>query len=146
MGSYLVVFIVIVLIMLREKQVRPARLWVIPVLLMGVMFSTISSIKLTPLSMMMYISCLIVGLGIGVWKGKLEKIRMNHTRGAVTTKSSIAGIILFFGILLVRILVGHWSREHAWISLTNALMFIPLGSICSRRYIIYLRYKQLTGE
>ncbi|MEQ6356235.1 hypothetical protein ABNX05_16525 [Lysinibacillus sp. M3] len=146
MVSYLVVFIVIVLIMLKEKQVRPARLWVIPVLLIGVVFSTISSIKLTPLSMMMYISCLMVGLGIGVWKGKLEKIRKNHTRGIVTTKSSIAGIILFFGFLLVRILVGHWSREHALLSLTNALMFIPLGSICSRRYIIYLRYKQLMGE
>lgn len=146
MVSYLGVFIVIVLIMLREKQVRPARMWVIPVLLMGVMVSTISSIKLTPLSIMMYISCLMVGLGIGVWKGKLEKIRMNHTRGIVTTQSSIAGIILFFGILLVRVLVGHWSREHALISLTNALMFIPLGSICSRRYIIYLRYKQLMGD
>lgn len=145
MISYLGVFIVIVLIMLREKQVRPARMWVIPVLLMGIMFSTISSIKLTPLSIMMYISCLMVGLGIGVWKGKLEKIRMNHTRGIVTTQSSIAGIILFFGILLVRVLVGYWSREHALISLTNALMFIPLGSICSRRYIIYLRYKQLMG-
>ncbi|MCL1694280.1 CcdC protein domain-containing protein [Lysinibacillus sp. BPa_S21] len=145
MVSYLGVFIVIVLIMLREKQVRPARMWVIPVLLMGVMVSTISSIKLTPLSIMMYISCLMVGLGIGVWKGKLEKIRMNHTRGIVTTQSSIAGIILFFGILLVRVLVGYWSREHALISLTNALMFIPLGSICSRRYIIYLRYKQLMG-
>ncbi|KOS63496.1 DUF1453 family protein [Lysinibacillus agricola] len=146
MSSYLVVFIVIVLIMLREKQVRPARLWIIPVLLMGVMFSTISSIKLTPLSIVMYISCLIVGLSIGVWKGKLEKIRMNHTRGIVTTQSSIAGIILFFGILLVRLFVGHWSRELALLSLTNALMFIPLGSICSRRYIIYLRYKQLMGE
>ncbi|MCL1699103.1 CcdC protein domain-containing protein [Lysinibacillus sp. Bpr_S20] len=145
MVSYLGVLIVIVLIMLREKQVRPARMWVIPVLLMGVMVSTISSIKLTPLSIMMYISCLMVGLGIGVWKGKLEKIRMNHTRGIVTTQSSIAGIILFFGILLVRVLVGHWSREHALISLTNALMFIPLGSICSRRYIIFLRYKQLMG-
>jgi len=132
--------------MLREKKVRPARLWVIPVLLMGVMFSTISSIKLTPLSIMMYSSCLMIGLGIGVWKGKLEKIRINHNRGIVTTRSSIAGIILFFGILLVRLFVGHWSREHAWISLTNALMFIPLGSICTRRYIIYLRYKQLMGE
>ncbi|MGE7673607.1 hypothetical protein ACQKMV_08525 [Lysinibacillus sp. NPDC094403] len=146
MSSYLGVFIVIILLMLREKQIRPTRMWITPILLIWLACtSVISSDKLTPISLILYFICLIIGIGIGKWRGKLEKIRVNHERGIVTSQSSAAGVIVFLGILLLRLLAANWGKEHAVISLTNALIFIPLGSICARRYIIYMRYKQLTG-
>ncbi|KMY32922.1 hypothetical protein ACZ11_12635 [Lysinibacillus xylanilyticus] len=146
MSSYLVVFVVIILLMLREKQIRPTRMWITPILLIWIMCSSIlNSDKLTPISFILYFICLIIGLGIGIWRGKLEKIRVNHERGIVTSQSSVAGVIVFLGILLLRLLAANWGKEHALIALTNALMFIPLGSVCARRYIIYMRYKQLTG-
>ncbi|MGE7926206.1 hypothetical protein [Lysinibacillus xylanilyticus] len=146
MSSYLVVFVVIILLMLREKQIRPTRMWITPILLIWIMCSSIlNSDKLTPISFFLYFICLIIGLGIGIWRGKLEKIRVNHERGIVTSQSSVAGVIVFLGILLLRLLAANWGKEHALIALTNALMFIPLGSVCARRYIIYMRYKQLTG-
>ncbi|MFJ7979685.1 hypothetical protein ACIQ1D_05175 [Lysinibacillus xylanilyticus] len=146
MSSYLVVFVVIIILMLREKQIRPTRMWITPILLIWIMCSSIlNSDKLTPISFILYFICLIIGLGIGIWRGKLEKIRVNHERGIVTSQSSVAGVIVFLGILLLRLLAANWGKEHALIALTNALMFIPLGSVCARRYIIYMRYKQLTG-
>ncbi|MGE7129880.1 hypothetical protein [Lysinibacillus xylanilyticus] len=146
MSSYLVVFVVIILLMLREKQIRPTRMWITPILLIWIMCSSIlNSDKLTPISFILYFICLIIGLGIGIWRGKLEKIRVNHERGIVTSQSSVAGVIVFLGILLLRLLAANWGKEHALIALTNAIMFIPLGSVCARRYIIYMRYKQLTG-
>lgn len=132
--------------MFREKKVRPTRMWIIPILLIGIMCTSIlSSDKLTLLSFVLYFICLIIGIGIGIWRGKLEKIRVHHERGIVTTQSSVAGVILFLGILLLRVLAAKWGKEHAVISLTNALMFTPLGSVCARRYITFMRYKQLTG-
>ncbi|WP_323653882.1 hypothetical protein [Lysinibacillus xylanilyticus] len=115
-------------------------------MLIGITCSAIlSSDKLTPISYILYFICLTIGIGIGIWRGKLEKIRVNHERGVVTTQSSVAGVIVFLGIFLLRLLAAKWGKEHAVISLTNALMFIPLGSVCARRFIIYKRYKQLTG-
>ncbi|MGE7999554.1 DUF1453 domain-containing protein [Lysinibacillus sp. NPDC093190] len=146
MSSYLVVLLVIILIMLREKKVRPTRLWIIPILLIWITSTSIlSSDNLTPKNFILYFICLTIGIGIGIWRGKLEKVRVNHERGIVTTQSTLAGVILFLGILLLRVLAENWGKEHAVIALTNALMFIPLGSVCARRYIIYKSYKQLTG-
>ncbi|MGE7908509.1 hypothetical protein [Lysinibacillus xylanilyticus] len=146
MSSYLVILLVIILLMLREKKVRPTRMWIIPILLIWITSTSIlSSDNLTPKSFILYFICLTIGIGIGIWRGKLEKIRVNHERGVVTTQSSVAGVILFLGILLLRVLAAKWGKEHAVISLTNALMFIPLGSVCARRCIIYMRYKQLMG-
>jgi predicted permease len=146
MSSYLVVLVFIILLMLREKQIRPTRMWITPILLFWLACTSIlSSNQLTPISFILYFICLIIGIGIGVWRGKLEKIRVNHESGIVTSQSSVTGVIVFLGILLLRILAANWGKEHAVISLTNALMFIPLGSVFARRYIIYMRYKQLTG-
>jgi hypothetical protein len=133
--------------MLREKQIRPSRMWITPVLLILLTVSNIlHSVNLTLLSFIMYFICLTIGLGLGVWRGKLEKIRVNSGTGMVTSQSSIVGIILFMGIILLRLIGSYWGKEYGVIALTNALIFIPLGSICARRYIIYLRYKQLKGE
>ncbi|MFJ6207115.1 hypothetical protein [Lysinibacillus sp. NPDC092081] len=146
MSSYLGVLIVIILLMVREKQIRPTRMWITPILLIWLACTSIlTSDKITPISIILYFICLIIGIGIGIWRGKLEKIRVNHERGIVTSQSSVAGVIVFLGILFLRLLAANWGKEHAVISLTNALMFIPLGSVCARRYIIYMRYKQLTG-
>ncbi|KOP80522.1 hypothetical protein AMS59_03840 [Lysinibacillus sp. FJAT-14745] len=146
MGSYLGVLIVIILLMVREKQIRPTRMWITPMLLIWLACTSIlNSDKITPISFILYFICLIIGIGIGIWRGKLEKIRVNHERGIVTSQSSVAGVIVFLGILLLRLLAAKWGKEHAIIALTNALMFIPLGSVCARRYIIYRRYKQLIG-
>ncbi|CRK82003.1 DUF1453 family protein [Neobacillus massiliamazoniensis] len=147
MIDYLIIIIIISLLMLREKQIRPSRMWITPVLLILLTVSNIlHSVNLTLLSFIMYFICLTIGLGLGVWRGKLEKIRVNSGTGMVTSQSSIVGIILFMGIILLRLIGGYWGKEYGVIALTNALIFIPLGSICARRYIIYLRYKQLKGE
>ncbi|MFD3449485.1 hypothetical protein ACFDTO_33440 [Microbacteriaceae bacterium 4G12] len=147
MTNYLIILVIIILLMLREKQIRPSRMWITPVLLIWLAVSnTFNSFQLTFMYFILYFICLAIGLGIGVWRGQLEKIRVNPKTGIVTSQSSAAGVILFIGILFLRLLAGYLGKEYAVISLTNALMLLPLGSVCARRYIIYQRYKQLMGE
>ncbi|MGG4495353.1 hypothetical protein [Brevibacillus reuszeri] len=143
MTSYLIIVVIVVLLSLREKEIRPSRLWITPLLFIYLAFSSMKQMDLSVGSLLLYLICLAVGLGVGAWRGKLEKVRLNSATGKVTSQGSVAGVVLFLAVMLLRLLVGNWGAHHALVFLSTALLFIPLGSVISRRYIIYLKYKQL---
>jgi hypothetical protein len=129
MTSYLIVLVIIIVLMLREKEIRPSRMWVTPALFVWLTFSSITqSANLTPRSLLLYLICLFVGLGFGIWRGKLEKVRFHPVSGKLTSKSSIAGVVIFMGVMLLRLLAGYWGKEHV-LSISNALLFIPLENL-----------------
>ncbi|WP_314586813.1 CcdC protein domain-containing protein [Paenibacillus terrigena] len=147
LSIYLIVLVIILLRMGKEKEIQPSRMWITPALFVWLAYSSIShSLNLTALSFLLYLVCLVVGLGIGAWRGSMDKVRLNPSTGKVTSQSSIGGIIIFMAVMLLRLLVGYWGKEHALVSLSNALLFIPLGSICARRYVIYMKYQRLQGQ
>ncbi|OAB25497.1 hypothetical protein PMSD_27475 [Paenibacillus macquariensis subsp. defensor] len=144
---YLIVLAIILLRIGREKEIQPSRMWITPVLFVWLAYSSISkSSNLTATSFLLFLICLVIGLGIGVWRGKADKVRMNPASGKITSQSTIVGIVLFMGVMLLRLLAGYWGKEHALVALSNALLFIPLGSICARRYVLYIRYQQIQGQ
>lgn len=143
MTSYLIIVAIVVLLSLREKEIRPSRLWITPALFVYLAFSSMKEIDLTGVSLLLYLICLVVGLAVGAWRGKLEKVRINPLSGKATSQGSVAGVIIFLAVMLLRLLVGRWGANHALISVSTALLFIPLGSVIARRYFIYLKYKQL---
>jgi hypothetical protein len=144
---YLIVLVIVLLRIGREKEIKPSRMWITPVLFVWLAYSSISqSPNQSATSFLLYLVCLVIGLGIGVWRGKIDKVRINPASGKTTSQSSIGSIALFMGVMLLRLLVGYWGKEHALVSLSNALLFIPLGSICARRYILYIRYQQMHGQ
>ncbi|GED71909.1 hypothetical protein BRE01_56110 [Brevibacillus reuszeri] len=143
MTSYLIIVVIVVLLSLREKEIRPSRLWITPLLFIYLAFSSMKQMDLSVGSLLLYLICLAVGLGVGAWRGKLEKVRLNSATGKVTSQGSVAGVVLFLAVMLLRLLVGNWGAHHALVFLSTSLLFIPLGSVISRRYIIYLKYRQL---
>ncbi|WP_193726514.1 CcdC protein domain-containing protein [Paenibacillus guangzhouensis] len=147
LSIYLIVVVVILLSIGKEKAIQPSRMWITPALFAWLVYSSLSqTTNLTPLSFVLYIICLAVGLGIGVWRGSLDKVRYNPSTGKITSQSSIGGVIVFLAVMLLRLAVGYWGKEHALVSLSNALLFIPLGSVCARRYVIYMKYQRLQGQ
>ncbi|TCZ79302.1 hypothetical protein E0485_05400 [Paenibacillus albiflavus] len=143
MTSYLIIVAIVILLSLREKEIRPSRLWITPALFVYLAISSMKQIDLTLGSLLLYLICVVVGLAIGVWRGKLEKVRINPATGKATSQGSVAGVVIFLVVMLLRLLVGSWGAHHTLLSLSTALLFIPLGSVIARRYIIYLKYKQL---
>ncbi|WP_170970844.1 DUF1453 family protein [Paenibacillus terrae] len=146
MGSYVIILVIVVFLMLKEKEIRPSRLWITPALFAYLTFSSMTGNTLTAGSFFLYSICLLVGLAIGAWRGKLDKVRIHPVTGKATSQGSIAGVILFIVVMLLRVLAGSRGAHHTFLSLSTALLFIPLGSVIARRYFIYLKYKQLLGQ
>lgn len=147
MFSYFIVLVIVVMRMMREREVRPSRMWITPALfILLTLQSMVQSPNLTPTSVLLDLLCLVVGLGIGLWRGKLEKVRLHPVSGKVTSQSSVVGIIIFMSVMLLRLLAGYLGEQYSLISFSTALLFIPLGSICMRSYCVYLKFQQLQGQ
>ncbi|BBH19016.1 DUF1453 domain-containing protein [Paenibacillus baekrokdamisoli] len=147
LSVYLIVLVIVLLRMGREKEIQPSRMWITPLLFVWLAYSSLSqSSNLTAKNFLLYLVCLVIGVGIGVLRGKIDKVRINPANGKITSQSSIGGIILFMGVMLLRLLAEYWGKEQALVSLSNALLFIPLGSISARRYVLYMRYQQMRGQ
>ncbi|MCM3290350.1 DUF1453 family protein [Paenibacillus sp. MER 180] len=146
-STFMIVLAIVLLRMGKEKELRPSRMWITPVLFIWVTFTTISqTANLTWMSFLLYAICLVLGIGLGMWRASLEKLRVHPVTGRITSQSSIAGVIIFMAAMLLRLAIGYWGREHALVSLSNALVMIPLGSVCARRFFLFLRYRQLQGH
>ncbi|TVY03124.1 hypothetical protein [Cohnella terricola] len=145
MTTYIIVVIVVVLLSLREKEIKPSRLWVTPILFSFLMLSRIDHLDFKPISLLLYLVCLLLGLAIGVWRGKLQKVRMNPDTGKITSRGSILGIVVFLAVMLLRNLAAYWGAHSAFLSLSTAVLFISLANIFARRYIIFKKYQEMAG-
>jgi len=143
MSSYLIITVVVVLLTLREREIRPSRMWITPILFGYLIISSMTQIQLTAGGLLLDGICLLIGLAIGAWRGKLDTVRINPATGKATSRGSVAGVAVFLIMMLLRMLVSNWGAHHALLSLSTAVLFIPLGSVIARRYFLYLKYKQL---
>ncbi|GGG54289.1 CcdC protein domain-containing protein [Paenibacillus radicis (ex Gao et al. 2016)] len=146
MTSYIVILIIVVVLSLREREIRPSRLWIMPVIFTYMAFSNVKHLDLSFGSLLLYLLCLIIGLALGAWRGILQKVRVNPTTGKITSQGSIAGIIIFIAVLLVRVFAEYWGAHHSFLSFSTALLFVPLGSVIARRYFVYQKYRQLAAK
>lgn len=145
MTEYIIVVILVVLLSFREKEIKPSRMWITPVLFTYLMLSRIGHIDVKPVSLLLYLVCIIFGLAIGLWRGKLQTVRLNPETGKITSKGSVAGTFVFLAVMLLRNLAADWGAHHTLLSLSTAVLFIPLASTFTRRYMIYVKYRQLAG-
>ncbi len=143
MLNYIIIVIISVFMLARERTVRPNRMWILPAILILVIGAGIAqTFTMTSLNVVILIACTIIGIFVGIWRGKLERIRIHPTTRKITSQTPIEGVILFIFIILVRALIGYWGAEQHLVSLGNDMLMIPLVSVCVRRYYVYLKYKQ----
>ncbi|MWV44187.1 DUF1453 family protein [Paenibacillus sp. HJL G12] len=140
--SYIIIIVLVLWMSGRERTVKPATMWIMPVLWASMVFPAVQWHTIDPASIGLYAVCAVVGLALGVVRGKLEKMRIRQD-GSVSVQGSMVSILIFIAVLVLRMIAEHWGQTHSLVSLANALLFIPLGSICARRFIIYQRYQAL---
>jgi membrane protein CcdC involved in cytochrome C biogenesis len=147
MASYIIVFVLVIFMMLREREIQPKRLLITPLLVGYFMLQSLPQTgSWTLTGVLLDVLCLAVGLAIGGWRGSIEQVRMNPISGKVTSKGSFASVILVIGVLLLRMAVSSLGAHYAWVSLSNAMLFVVLGSICARSYVIYTKYRQVQSQ
>ncbi|MCM3134146.1 hypothetical protein M3629_15240 [Paenibacillus polysaccharolyticus] len=143
--------LIIVLLSMREKEVKLDRMWMLPVIVAVAIFFNISQVPLTGLTLLFYMLFLVIGCGIGLWRAWMERLRVDALTGKVMSKGSMGTAIVLIIIMLVKhyistLDVHHISTldvHHSVVALSSALLFIPLGSIAARRFIIYYRVRHM---
>jgi hypothetical protein len=138
-ASYIVIFILVLWLSAREKTVKPKTMWIMPVLWAYIILPAIQWQSVDFATIALFVLCLFIGLALGVIRGKLEKMRFRQD-GSISVQWSIISILIFVIVLAIRLAAEYWGKTHALVSFANALLFMPLGSIISRRIIIYQRY------
>ncbi|GLX69645.1 hypothetical protein [Paenibacillus glycanilyticus] len=144
-GIYLLIMVVICFRLAREKNIRPATLWIVPALYAMMVLQNINQTEsINPIHIFLYAVSIVIGLGVGIWRGQLDKVRWNAATGTVTSQSPISGIAILAAIVLLRLAIDHFGgHDQHMITASNALLFISVGSVCGRRFLNYTRYKQL---
>ncbi|NUU64495.1 DUF1453 family protein [Paenibacillus agri] len=143
MMNILITVVIILLISLKEKEIKTTRLWLLPAILAYVVFTSIAQTTLTVNSMLLYILCLVIGCGIGACRAYLEQIIIHPESGKIMSKGSLASSILLIVVLLLRQLVSSLDVHNTFHVLSSALLILPLGSIAARRYFLYSKVRRL---
>jgi len=150
MTIQIVIIIVILLLMSgREKEVRPIKLLIGPMILLGILsYSFTQHVQITAMSLLVMAVFAFAGFAIGLWRGKLYKVTFDQQSGRITAASSIYGTLLFIGILLIRMAIGSFVHEggHSLIIFANALTLLPVGSMLGMRFVLLKKYMSLKAS
>jgi len=146
MVNLVIIAAIVLLLSLREKEVKTSRLWILPAILAYWVLSSVIKTPLTVGNILLYIVFLLIGCGIGAWRVHLEQLRIHPTTGKMMSKGSLASSLLLIVVMVLRQLASQWDVHHAVVSLSSALLFLPLGSIAARRYFLYAKVQRFQGK
>ncbi|PZT55327.1 DUF1453 family protein [Paenibacillus silvae] len=146
MMNIVVTALIILLLSMREKEVKLERMWLMPVIVAIAIFSSISQGPVTGLTLLLYTLFLVIGCAIGIWRAWMERLRVDPATGKVMSKGSMGTALVLIIIMLLKHYVSTLDVHHSVVSLSNALLFIPLGSIAARRVLVYMRIRQMQGS
>jgi hypothetical protein len=144
--AFLFLILFILLLQLRERKVSMARLLIMPIIitmLAAPFFYVTASSGWFGFSLV--ILGLVVGLILGVFLGSLMEVKLREEDGKIVMKGSILVVLLWGVIIIVKILSKNYLSENHIISLdilTSIFLAITLGTMISRRVIIYQRYRK----
>ncbi|MBR0614722.1 MAG: DUF1453 domain-containing protein [Bacillus sp. (in: Bacteria)] len=146
------IVIIMIILLLRtgkEKEIRPIRLLIGPLILLGTLsYSFTQHIEITAMSLLAMIVFALAGFAIGLWRGKLYKVTYDQQSGRITAASSLYGTLFFIGIILIRMTVGSIVQDggHSLIIFANGLTFLPIGSMIGLRFILLKRYMNIKAS
>ena len=156
--SYLVAFTVLALIMglriwrgARARKLKVERMWIRPVIILA--FLTLSIAGQPPPMTVPVIAALVaatvVGLVVGVYRGRMVKVSINPETHDLTSQQSPWGILIFLGLMIVRMGVRMVLREEhdvAGIPVTaivDGLTLFYAGTVVGMQVDVWMRANKL---
>ena len=157
---YLVPFLFILLLVrrsLRTRALRVERLWIYPAVLIliggALLFAQPPE---TPLTASIDVASVAAGAIIGWWRGRLTRIMVDPETHNLTSRPSIAGLILIVGLFAVRYglriylaqnadAAGSGGLRSAAIT-DDALVLFAVGLMSVQRLEMWLRARRLLAE
>jgi hypothetical protein len=146
-GVFFLVVILVLLLQLRTRRIRPPVLVIMPVLmlLLTVPF-VVSELFTGPLGIALLTLGFIVGAGIGVAIGSMMEIKIDEKDGRILLKGSLLAVALWAAIIGLKIygksLLGSIGLVDINM-LTSVFLMVTIGSMIARRAFVYWRYLQM---
>ena len=137
----------------RARSLKVERLWIMPVILIGLTALTIFTQPLPRASAIaLEVGALILGVALGWWRGRLTHITVDPDTHALTSKASPIGMLLILGIFALRYGLRSFGGDAAGLlhvsvyEITDALMLLAVGVVCTQRLEMALRATRLVAE
>jgi hypothetical protein len=143
----------------KGRPLKPNRLWIRPavlVVIVGLMLLHPAPITLRNVAIVG--GALAVGVGLGYFLASHQHLTIDPATGAITSKLSPVGVLLFLALIAVRYAVrfatvgdgetGHLSGPQldAMLVYTDAALFFALGLVSAQSWEIWRRAKALLTE
>jgi hypothetical protein len=144
-SDYFLFFILLILLLqLRERKVSMVRLFLMPLVITVVFLPFFySSIIMGWFSLVLVILGMVVGLILGVFLGSLMEVKLREEDGKIVMKGSFLMVLIWCIIIIAKLLGKNYFTGAHIIGLellTSIFLAITLGTMISRRFIIYNRY------
>jgi hypothetical protein len=144
---------VVILRNTRARALRIERLWVAPVMILAVIALSFSQQGIPdPLAAGLDLAALVVGAGLGWWRGRFTQISVDPATHALTSRASPLGMLLILAIFAIRYGLRAYAAQNAdslhlsVTVITDAALLISAGLVCAQRLEIALRANRLLTE
>lgn len=156
MWTYLIPLIAIGMVILRNARARRLRietLWIAPLIILALVgLALIQEGAPSPTRLALDLAALVVGAGLGWWRGRFTHISVDPETHALTSRTSPVGMVLILVIFALRYGARTLAAENAGAlhisvsAMADAALMITVGLVCAQRLEIALRATRLLGE
>jgi hypothetical protein len=156
--SYLLPLVIIaVVLVLRNSRPRPLkieRLWVLPVIYMALLVSSLSATPppVTPVGIGLLVLGAVVGGAIGWQRARFTRIDIHPETHELSSRSSPIGMLFIFGVLVLRygardLLAGQAASLHLPIvAISDAFVVLAIVMLSAQRLEIWRRATQMLAD
>ena len=117
--AFLIIGLLFAISRLRERGVRPSRIWLTPVLLLLLILPTILPVFLTgPIDICLMILGFLIGAGLGAYRASLMTFRLDRNSGNIMVKGSLIYVISWEAITVVKIMGEYLLTGEGPLTLT----------------------------
>ena len=137
----------------RARKIRIERLWISPIVVLLLTVLTFSqSPPPTFAGMVMDFVALGVGCGLGWWRARASTFTIDPETHVITSKVSMAGMLLILGIFAARYLVRSLVSADAAVlhvsatEATDSFLLMAVGLVSAQRIEWLIRARKMIAE
>lgn len=142
-AAFVILIIFIVLLQLRERKLKPWSLFILPLILTLLTIQVISLEISSAFDFIILIIGFIVGTILGLIIGRFMDVKTNKNNDKIILKGSRVAVAIWILIILLKIYGENVLNNTGIIKVDLVLalfLMITLGTVVSRRIIIYWKY------
>ncbi|HEY3274452.1 MAG TPA: hypothetical protein VGJ92_11845 [Methanocella sp.] len=145
---FLLIAVIVIILQLRTRRLRPWGIWVMPVLLSIVTVGVISFEYSGPGTLLLSAAGLVVGCAVGSIIGSHMEVSIDE-RNRIVLKGSLVAVTIWILVLGLKFFGKGLLGDTGLISLndlTAALLAMTLGAIIARRTYVLIKYLRLKKQ